>query len=104
MPPRSCECRVRASTRARRLSAPADCGDSARADPARRARPPAPTCHPVCTLTASGRLFTGDYSLVDELSALLERPYDEGSSQQEARYFRSTPDWALGKAGVAFLS
>ena len=53
---------------------------------------------------AYDRAAAGDYSLVDELSALLERPYDDGTSEQEARYFRPTPDWAYGRAGVAFLS
>lgn len=46
----------------------------------------------------------GDYSLVHEISALLEHPYDEGSEESQLRWYVKTPAWAEGMPGVSFLS
>eukprot|EP01036_Dinobryon_divergens_P023242 gene23242-31568_t len=45
-----------------------------------------------------------DYSVINELMSLLQRPYDEGTPQQEQRWYRSTPPWASNMPGVAFMS
>jgi len=45
----------------------------------------------------------GDESLVHELFALFERPYDE-QPEMEAKYFRRAPDSALMAGGTAFMS
>ena len=50
------------------------------------------------------RAEAGDYSLVEELAALLERPYDEGSAEAQEKWYRKTPTWAMNKPGVSFLS
>ena len=46
----------------------------------------------------------GDYSLLHELHALLQRPYEEQGEEQEERWYRRTPDWARNMPGAAFLS
>lgn len=46
----------------------------------------------------------GEYTLVKEIAALLENPYDEGSKEAHLRWYAKTPAWAEGKPGVAFLS
>lgn len=38
------------------------------------------------------------------LYSLVQRPYDEGSPHEEARYYRRAPDEALQKGGTAFMS
>jgi len=45
----------------------------------------------------------GDYSVVHELHALFQRPYDE-QPDMEAKYFRCAPKEALTKGGLAFMS
>ena len=55
-------------------------------------------------MEAYERADKGDWSRVEELSLLLERPYDEQDAEQTERYFRATPEWARDKGGVAFLS
>lgn len=46
----------------------------------------------------------GDYSVLNELHALLQRPYEEQGEEQEERWYRRTPDWARAMPGAAFLS
>ncbi len=43
-----------------------------------------------------------DYSLIDELYRLLERPYDEQPEME--KWFAKRPDWALNKIGCSMLS
>ena len=85
-------------------------------------------CMYVCRIA---RVFSAaekaDYSVIDELMTLLQRPYEEGpyihsyirtyihtytntylwspgTLQQEQRWYRSTPPWARNMPGVAFMS
>ena len=44
----------------------------------------------------------GDYSLVNELSELLKKPYDEQPESQ--KWFAKRPDWARDKVGCSMLS
>jgi len=46
----------------------------------------------------------GDYSIVSELLEVLGAPYDELSASVEARWAQMTPQWARGKAGLAFMT
>lgn len=46
----------------------------------------------------------GDHSVIHELAALLERPYEEQSAQMQDKWYRSTPPWAQNLPGVAFMS
>ena len=46
----------------------------------------------------------GDNSVVEDIAALLRHPYAEGSEQQQERWYRKTPAWAVNKPGVSFLS
>lgn len=43
-----------------------------------------------------------DYSLIDELHTLLQKPYDEQSEYQ--KWFAKRPDWARSKVGCSMLS
>jgi uncharacterized protein YdiU (UPF0061 family) len=45
-----------------------------------------------------------DESLVHELFELIKHPYDEGSEDQERKYYRRAPDAALKAGGTAFMS
>ncbi len=44
----------------------------------------------------------GDYSLIDELFALLKHPYDERPEYQ--KWFAKRPEWARHKVGCSMLS
>ena len=44
----------------------------------------------------------GDYSLIDELYTLLQKPYDEQPEYQ--KWFAKRPDWARSKVGCSMLS
>ncbi|MDB4297420.1 YdiU family protein [Flavobacteriaceae bacterium] len=44
----------------------------------------------------------GDYSLVDELYTLLQKPYDEQPEME--KWFAKRPDWAKSKVGCSMLS
>ena len=44
----------------------------------------------------------GDYSLIDELYLLLQKPYDEQSEHE--KWFAKRPDWARSKVGCSMLS
>lgn len=44
----------------------------------------------------------GDYGLIDELFALIKRPYDD--QPEYNRWFALRPDWALEKVGCSMLS
>eukprot|EP00598_Pedospumella_elongata_P016668 CAMPEP_0185012544 /NCGR_PEP_ID=MMETSP1098-20130426/98356_1 /TAXON_ID=89044 /ORGANISM="Spumella elongata, Strain CCAP 955/1" /LENGTH=1084 /DNA_ID=CAMNT_0027541607 /DNA_START=122 /DNA_END=3379 /DNA_ORIENTATION=- len=46
----------------------------------------------------------GDHSIIHELSALLEQPYDEQSTELQQRWYAKTPDWAQNLPGVTFMS
>ena len=46
----------------------------------------------------------GDHSIIHELSALLEQPYDEQSPELQQRWYAKTPDWAQNLPGVTFMS
>jgi hypothetical protein len=46
----------------------------------------------------------GNYSVLNELHVLLQRPYEEQGEEQEERWYRRTPDWARAMPGAAFLS
>jgi len=48
------------------------------------------------------RAKEGDYSLINELTVVLERPYEEQPEAQ--KWFDKTPSWATNMPGVAFLS
>ena len=44
----------------------------------------------------------GDYSLIDELYQLIQKPYDEQPEYQ--KWFAKRPDWAKSKVGCSMLS
>lgn len=44
----------------------------------------------------------GDYSLINELYLLLQKPYEEQSEHE--KWFAKRPDWALEKVGCSMLS
>lgn len=46
----------------------------------------------------------GDESMVHELFQLIQNPYDEGSEEQDEKYYRRAPDSALSAGGTAFMS
>ena len=46
----------------------------------------------------------GDESMIHELFELIQNPYDEGTPEQEEKYYRRAPDKALVQGGTAFMS
>ena len=46
----------------------------------------------------------GDYAIVQELYGVLSKPYDDQGAEVAARWATTTPQWARGRAGLAFLS
>ncbi|MGB1238716.1 MAG: protein adenylyltransferase SelO [Pseudomonadales bacterium] len=50
------------------------------------------------------RAMEGDYSLVHELQAVMAKPYDEQSSEIEAKYYRLKPYEYFGVGGVSHYS
>lgn len=55
-------------------------------------------------LLAYERAAMGDYSVVEELTGLLERPYDEQDPALSDKWYAKTPDWAQFMPGVTFMS
>lgn len=55
-------------------------------------------------LLAYERAAEGDYSVVEELTGLLERPYDEQDPALSDKWYAKTPDWARFMPGVTFMS
>ena len=55
-------------------------------------------------LLAYERAAKGDYSVVEELTGLLERPYDEQDPALSDKWYAKTPDWARFMPGVTFMS
>jgi uncharacterized protein YdiU (UPF0061 family) len=55
-------------------------------------------------LLAYERAAEGDYSVVEELTGLLERPYDEQNPALSDKWYAKTPDWARFMPGVTFMS
>eukprot|EP00537_Pseudo-nitzschia_pungens_P001719 CAMPEP_0172368000 /NCGR_PEP_ID=MMETSP1060-20121228/24858_1 /TAXON_ID=37318 /ORGANISM="Pseudo-nitzschia pungens, Strain cf. cingulata" /LENGTH=646 /DNA_ID=CAMNT_0013092453 /DNA_START=277 /DNA_END=2217 /DNA_ORIENTATION=+ len=47
---------------------------------------------------------TGDFSIVADLHDLCKNPYDEGTPEQIARYYRRQPESSIAKGGTAFMS
>lgn len=50
------------------------------------------------------RPSSADESMVHELFELIQNPYDEGTKEQDEKYFRRAPDAALKAGGTAFMS
>ena len=50
------------------------------------------------------KVLKKDYTLIEEIHELLRHPYDEQSDELTEKYYRRTPIWANGLAGVAFMS
>ena len=46
----------------------------------------------------------GDESMIHELFELIKNPYDEGTAEQDEKYYRRAPDAALKAGGTAFMS
>lgn len=46
----------------------------------------------------------GDESMIRDLLDLVERPYDEGTDEEEKRFYRRAPDAALKAGGTAYMS
>jgi uncharacterized protein YdiU (UPF0061 family) len=46
----------------------------------------------------------GDETILNELYDLIQRPYDEGSSEEAQAYYRRAPDSAVARGGTAFMS
>mmetsp|Transcript_13964 Transcript_13964/g.19081 ORF Transcript_13964/g.19081 Transcript_13964/m.19081 type:complete len:92 (+) Transcript_13964:33-308(+) len=55
-----------------------------------------------CLLTC--RAEEDDVSIINELMELLQSPYDDGTAEQQQRWYHSTPYWARNLPGVAFMS
>ena len=55
-------------------------------------------------LLAYERAAAGDYSVVEELTGLLEKPYDEQDPALSDKWYAKTPDWARFMPGVTFMS
>uniref|UniRef100_A0A7S2S736 Selenoprotein O n=1 Tax=Eucampia antarctica TaxID=49252 RepID=A0A7S2S736_9STRA len=47
---------------------------------------------------------TTDESMIHELFELIQNPYEEGTQEQEEKYYRRAPDKALKQGGTAFMS
>jgi hypothetical protein len=45
-----------------------------------------------------------DEGTIHDLFALLQDPYDEGTPEQQERFYRRAPDAALKAGGTAFMS
>lgn len=45
-----------------------------------------------------------DYTLLNELYELIQRPYEEGSSKEAESYYRRSPDSVSARGGTAFMS
>merc|ERR1739846_249195 len=45
-----------------------------------------------------------DESMIHELFSLTQNPYDEGTNEQDTKYYRRSPDEALKAGGTAFMS
>lgn len=54
------------------------------------------------TQEAIDRMAEGDCSMLHELHAALQKPYEE--NQRFARFYKKRPDWARHKAGCSMLS
>uniref|UniRef100_A0A7S3URY2 Selenoprotein O n=1 Tax=Heterosigma akashiwo TaxID=2829 RepID=A0A7S3URY2_HETAK len=50
------------------------------------------------------RAAAGDEGMVHELLGLVRSPYEEGTAEQHARYYRRAPEEALTAGGTAFMS
>jgi len=50
------------------------------------------------------RAEVDDFSVLDDLMKLLQSPYNEGTAEQQQRWYHSTPYWARNLPGVAFMS
>lgn len=50
------------------------------------------------------RAAEGDMSIIFELEELLQRPYEEGTSEQSEKWYRKTPTWAREMPGCTFMS
>lgn len=46
----------------------------------------------------------GDYTILNELYDLIQRPYDEGSDEEVQAYYRRAPENSIGRGGTAFMS
>ncbi|KAL3945059.1 MAG: hypothetical protein SGBAC_000850 [Bacillariaceae sp.] len=46
----------------------------------------------------------GDNTILNELYDLIQRPYEEGSAEEAAAYYRRAPDSAVARGGTAFMS
>lgn len=46
----------------------------------------------------------GDYSLLEELHKLVQKPYDEGSTEQNTKYYKRASEQAALSGGVGFMS
>lgn len=46
----------------------------------------------------------GDFSVVKELHELCKHPYEEGTPEQTASYYRRQPESSIAKGGTAFMS
>ena len=45
-----------------------------------------------------------DYTILNELHDLIQRPYDEGSATETKAYYRRAPESASARGGTAFMS
>ena len=43
----------------------------------------------------------GDYTIINELSGVLSKPYEEQSDEASDRWAQVTPVWARGRAGCS---
>jgi len=48
--------------------------------------------------------INGDYTLVKELQALFQNPYEEQTEELSIKYYRKAPNEVIGKAGTAFMT
>jgi len=46
----------------------------------------------------------GDYTLIEELQEVMEKPYEEHAVEIAQKYYRTKPDALFDVAGVSFVS
>ena len=56
------------------------------------------------SVLAYEKASAGDNSLIEELTELLVRPYEEQTPQAAEKWYRKTPPWAQDMPGVEFMS
>jgi len=46
----------------------------------------------------------GDYTVLEQVQALLQKPYEDQGEEANERFARPTPDWARDRKGLTYMS